>query len=277
MLWKSARIAKPWRNSNAGDAIGASGLAISGQPRIVTVCTWGDEGMKMRGMLVAASALAMLAPGAAQAKWYKVTSPHFTVYAEGEPADLKDYIAKLERYDSAMHVLYAVPAQPPSSSSRVTVFVVRDVQKVTGIGGILGVYMPRAGGPVAFSAKYGEDTIHGISRLGSSYVPVAATPQQVLFHEYAHHFMYTSWPDIPFPTWLSEGFAEYNGTAIINDDGSVSIWIAPERPAEVAESQWLPSPAGGGFSLNLRLYVARKPALAGEWFPPPIARTAAPE
>jgi tetratricopeptide (TPR) repeat protein len=187
--------------------------------------------MKKRGILAAAAALAMLAPGAAQAKWYKVTSSHFTVYAEGEPADLKAYIAKLERYDNALHVLYAVPAQPPSSSSRVTVFVVRDVQKVTGMGGILGVYMPRAGGPVAFSAKYGEDTLRGISRLGTSHVFEPLTPQEVLFHEYAHHFMFTSWPDIPFPGWLTEGFAEYNGTAIINDDGSVSIGAPPNYRA----------------------------------------------
>ncbi|MGN7800409.1 DUF1214 domain-containing protein [Leifsonia sp. 22587] len=69
-----------------------------------------------------------------------------------------------------------------------------------------------------------------------------------------------------------------NSEAVLppNDDGSVSIWIAPERPADVAESQWLPSPKGGGFSLNLRLYVARKPALAGEWFPPPITRAVTP-
>src|SRR5690242_12005016 len=151
--------------------------------------------MKKLGLSVTAAALVMLAPGVAQAKWYKVSSPHFTVYAEGEPAELKNYIANLERYDSAMHVFYKVPTQPPSSSSRVTVFVVRDVEEVTGMSGILGVYMPRAGGPVAFSAKYGEQTIRGISRLGS-YVPESSTPQDVLFHEYAHHFMFTSWPDI---------------------------------------------------------------------------------
>ncbi|MGN6270164.1 MAG: hypothetical protein ACTHM0_09765 [Sphingomonas sp.] len=192
--------------------------------------------MKKRGLWVAATALTMLASGAAQAKWYKVTSPHFTVYAEGEPADLKDYISKLERYDSAMHLLYDVPAQPPSSSSRVTVFVVPDASKTTGIGGILGVYMSRAGGPVAFASKYGEDTIRGISRLGSSYVPEPLTPQEVLFHEYAHHFMFTAWPDIPFPGWLTEGFAEYNGTAIINGDGSVSIGAPPNYRAWGATS-----------------------------------------
>lgn len=192
--------------------------------------------MNRWGLWTGAAALALMVPGTGQAKWYKVSSPHFTVYAEGQPTELKDYIANLERYDNAMHVLYEVPSEPPSSSSRVTVFVVPDVSKVTGVDGILGIYMPRAGGPVAFSAKYGEETIRGISRLGS-YVPVSASPQQVLFHEYAHHFMYTSWPDIPFPTWLSEGFAEYNGTAIVNGDGSVSIGAPPDSRAYGATTQ----------------------------------------
>ncbi|PZE31386.1 DUF1254 domain-containing protein [Curtobacterium sp. MCLR17_055] len=56
-----------------------------------------------------------------------------------------------------------------------------------------------------------------------------------------------------------------------NDDGSTSIWLAPERPSDAGEPNWLPTPAGRGFSLNLRLYVARRPALDGTWFPPPIA------
>jgi len=56
-----------------------------------------------------------------------------------------------------------------------------------------------------------------------------------------------------------------------NDDGSTSIWLAPELPADVGEPNWLPTPAGRGFSLNLRLYVARQPALDGSWFPPVIA------
>jgi hypothetical protein len=55
-----------------------------------------------------------------------------------------------------------------------------------------------------------------------------------------------------------------------NDDGTTSIWLASERPAEAADTNWLPTPAGSGFSLNLRLYVAREPALRGEWFPPAI-------
>jgi hypothetical protein len=58
-----------------------------------------------------------------------------------------------------------------------------------------------------------------------------------------------------------------------HDDGSTSIWIAPEPPAGTDKSNWLPSPKGNGFSLNLRLYVAREAARNGSWFPPTLLRT----
>ena len=55
-----------------------------------------------------------------------------------------------------------------------------------------------------------------------------------------------------------------------NDDGTTSIWLAPTQPAGAPAANWLPTPAGQGFSLNLRLYVAREPARHGDWFPPAI-------
>lgn len=60
--------------------------------------------------------------------------------------------------------------------------------------------------------------------------------------------------------------AEYTA----NGDGTVSIWLAPERPVAAGDANWLPAPKGKGFSLNLRLYVAREQALSGQWFPPQI-------
>ena len=58
-----------------------------------------------------------------------------------------------------------------------------------------------------------------------------------------------------------------------NDDRTASIWLAPTKPETIPETNWLPTPAGQGFSLNLRLYVARETALRGEWFPPEIVLT----
>ena len=57
-----------------------------------------------------------------------------------------------------------------------------------------------------------------------------------------------------------------------NSDGSTSIWLAAVKPGNVPESNWLPAPAGAGFSLNFRMYVAKQNVLSGNWFPPPIQR-----
>ncbi|WP_144444503.1 DUF1214 domain-containing protein [Flavobacterium sp. 9] len=55
-----------------------------------------------------------------------------------------------------------------------------------------------------------------------------------------------------------------------NPDGSLSIWLASSLPKDAPQSNWLPTPAGKGFSLNLRLYVSKKEVLDGKWFPAPI-------
>lgn len=57
-----------------------------------------------------------------------------------------------------------------------------------------------------------------------------------------------------------------------NKDGSLSIWLAPKKPAGIPSSNWLPTPAGKGFSLTFRMYVAKEAVLNGSWFPAPIRR-----
>jgi tetratricopeptide (TPR) repeat protein len=162
-------------------------------------------------------------PSAGHAAWYEARSNHFTVYAEGKPDALKTYIAGLERYDSAMRTLYAVPDRGKSSSNRVTVFVVSSqsqIEKLYGRGGsgVAGFYDARAEGPVAFAST---------TNSSSSANDTALSARQVLFHEYAHHFMYTAWPDAPFPAWMIEGFAEFNGPAKIAENGDIVIGNPP--------------------------------------------------
>ena len=55
-----------------------------------------------------------------------------------------------------------------------------------------------------------------------------------------------------------------------NPDGSLSIWLASSLPKGAIESNWLPTPAGKGFSLNFRTYVPKKNVQDGQWFPAPI-------
>ena len=57
-----------------------------------------------------------------------------------------------------------------------------------------------------------------------------------------------------------------------NPDGSLSIWLASSMPKGIPASNWLPTPAGKGFSLNLRMYVSKQDVRDGTWFPPQIEK-----
>ena len=55
------------------------------------------------------------------------------------------------------------------------------------------------------------------------------------------------------------------------EDGSLTLYIQHEPPAEAIENNWLPAP-GGPFYMVLRLYGPETAVLEGEWTPPPAVR-----
>lgn len=59
-----------------------------------------------------------------------------------------------------------------------------------------------------------------------------------------------------------------------NKDGSLDLYIQRESPGKTKESNWLPAPAKGSFSMNLRLYWPKEAALDGTWTPPAVQRLA---
>lgn len=56
----------------------------------------------------------------------------------------------------------------------------------------------------------------------------------------------------------------------LNPDGSLDLYIQREAPEKDKQSNWLPAPASGTFSMNMRLYWPRSPALTGKWTPPQV-------
>ncbi|MFA6914947.1 MAG: DUF1254 domain-containing protein [Parachlamydiales bacterium] len=59
---------------------------------------------------------------------------------------------------------------------------------------------------------------------------------------------------------------------IFNPDGSLDLYIQRESPGKDKESNWLPAPSSGPFTMNLRLYWPKSNALDGSWVPPPVKR-----
>lgn len=56
---------------------------------------------------------------------------------------------------------------------------------------------------------------------------------------------------------------------VYGDDGSLTITVTHQQPAELAN--WLPAPSGP-FYLVIRCYGAQRPIVEGDWAPPPIRR-----
>lgn len=64
-----------------------------------------------------------------------------------------------------------------------------------------------------------------------------------------------------------------------NEDGSLTLYIQRNSPGKSKESNWLPAPKSGGFSMNMRLYWPKPEALDGTWQPSsvqPVSGDAAP-
>ncbi len=57
-----------------------------------------------------------------------------------------------------------------------------------------------------------------------------------------------------------------------NPDGSLDLHLQSQHPGKDREANWLPTPVEGRFSLILRLYWPKAPALDGTWTPPPVVR-----
>lgn len=57
-----------------------------------------------------------------------------------------------------------------------------------------------------------------------------------------------------------------------NADGSIDIYIQRDSPGKDKESNWLPAPTKGAFTMNLRLYWPKTSALDGSWLPPGVRR-----
>jgi hypothetical protein len=57
-----------------------------------------------------------------------------------------------------------------------------------------------------------------------------------------------------------------------NPDGSLDLYIQRESPGKDKESNWLPAPASGSFTMNMRLYWPKAEVLDGTWSPPGVTQ-----
>ncbi|MDO1558343.1 hypothetical protein Q0812_02745 [Brevundimonas sp. 2R-24] len=153
----------------------------------------------LRAALIAVAVWAGLA-GAAEARWLRAESPRFIVYSNGDERVLREYVAKLETFDTFLRNMHGIPEDRPVER-KLPIYLVADEDELRlaapglprGVGGFY-----RSGVQDAFAIgrrTRGDDAI--------------------LLHEYVHHFMLHHFPDA-YPGWLVEGYAEYYMSADVN-------------------------------------------------------------
>lgn len=183
-------------------------------------------GMRVRRWMAAAMMVlgAAVSAAPAEAEWREARARHFVLYGNMSEGDIRAMALRLEQYDAVLRYLFHLPEVEGQESNPVTVYAVADsaaVRRLYGKGGgdIAGFYQPRVSGSVAFTPLRGDDA-------GD---PNGLRPQQVLFHEYAHHFLFGN-TGSAYPAWFSEGFAEFTGTARFDREG-VMIGVAAQHRA----------------------------------------------
>lgn len=142
--------------------------------------------------------IALLSTGItpAQAEWRRAESPNFVVYANVSEATLRARILLLEDFDGLMRALNA--GEEPPTIAKLHVYITPGPESLRSVRpfpiGVAGFYAYSNDGIAAFVD--GQQDREG---------------NHTLFHEYVHHFM-RAFSANRFPTWYSEGFAEYFAT-----------------------------------------------------------------
>ncbi|MGA9580488.1 MAG: hypothetical protein WBR13_00785 [Allosphingosinicella sp.] len=183
-------------------------------------------------------AMLMCLPGAALAEWKEATSSNFVVYSEGGEAQLREFAAKLEKFNYVLRTYHSVAAPPSPVRLKVYLFPnIAAVGKMAGGDGVAGYYIPRARGLMMVGTRNRPGIAN--SRSGSQYVDIDS--ESILLHEYTHHFMYQYFP-ASYPTWYSEGFAEFWGATNILENDVVEVGHPVNyRYGSFQMNRWLPA------------------------------------
>ncbi len=194
----------------------------------------------MRLWIKAAWLAALLfAPAAARAEWKEATTANFVVYAEGSEAQLREFATKLEKFNYVLRTYHGVTAPPSPIKLKVYLFPsIAGVQKMAGGDGIAGYYISRARGLMFVGTK--ARVIYGGSDMRTDRSVAEMDAESILLHEYTHHFMYQYFP-ATYPTWYSEGFAEFWGATDILANDVVEVGLpANFRFGSFVQNRWLP-------------------------------------
>jgi tetratricopeptide (TPR) repeat protein len=171
------------------------------------------------------AAFLLFIPNLAHAEWTEVKTDHFLIYADKSEKDLNRFAEQLEAVHFLM--LRANGLKEDRLPVRVKVYAYGEIDKIGKLAGnpnAAGFYRPGASGSIAVIPK--GTTGGGLTSL------------EVLFHEYAHHFMLQYFP-AAYPAWYIEGWAELIATSSFERKGAITFGKAnSDRAGELEYGYW---------------------------------------
>lgn len=184
-------------------------------------------------------ATALCVAGTAHAEWFEATSNNFIVYSQGSAQEASDFAAKLERFRFVLKTIRRIPENQPQARLRVFLLVDHNaVGRMAGSESVQGYYIPSARGLMLVGTRRQATRLNDIRSAQSEIVDI--DPQSVLFHEFTHHFTFQYFP-ATYPTWYSEGFAEFWGMTAILPGDIVEVGApANHRYSTLRDLGWLP-------------------------------------
>lgn len=173
--------------------------------------------------------LLCLWPVSAEAAWKRADTPHFRIWSEGSEAQLREKAALLEDYRALLELTTGRAAR--RTAPPLDVFLVNDLDDASP--------WRRLGPDVAgyYRADSGRISVAVTDRPGDARRDI--TGQQILLHEYAHHFMLQQSGSV-HPAWYVEGFAEYFATAVFRPDRIEVGRASGARAAWLKTAAWMP-------------------------------------
>ena len=168
---------------------------------------------------------------AARAEWVRAESPNFVVFSQGSEGEARRRAALLEDYDQLLRLLTGTRAPP--GPGKLNIYMARGIDQ-------LRIVRPGLG---SSAAGFYSATPTGIAAFADERARLTINPDQdrlqVLFHEYAHHFMMQYFPGA-YPPWYVEGFAEYMMNARFDEEYVEYGGIADDRGYQLTMGgEWL--------------------------------------
>jgi len=165
--------------------------------------------------LLSASLLVLLLGTAADATWMRIETDKFVVYGDGSEETLRAFAGRLSTFDAVLRKFHPT-TQTRTPATKVQVYVVSDSE-------LRRIHPDAAFTTAGFYAANTEGVFAvALERNGLG-------GDDVLFHEYAHHFMRENFP-AAHPAWFEEGWAEYFATTEIDGD---KVRVGNFNPARV--------------------------------------------